>query len=115
MAVDLDAVEINIREEPIAFSLLNMRTWFWWRPKRFRVQYKVPAHEQYEVSECYGIPQYNQETERFECILLTTFKRSTKDGAKLNSFLIDLACPSSIESVAFGLAVQVKHGMTVRL
>jgi len=115
MAVDLDVVEINVKEEAVPFSLLDVRTWFWWRPKRFRVQYKIPEKEQYEVSECYGIPQYNPETDRFECILLTTFKRSTKEGVKLNSFLIDLTCPSSAEAIAFGLAVQVKHGMTVRL
>jgi hypothetical protein len=114
MTVDLNVIELNIVEEFIAFSWLDIRTWFWWRPKRFRVQFRIPATEPYEVSECYGIPQLTRK-DRFECTLLTTFMASEKRVAKMNSFIIDLPCPSSADVIAFSLAVQVKHGITVHL
>jgi hypothetical protein len=113
--VNLNLIDISIQEHDFPFSLFDLRTWFWWKYRRFRVTFTIPATEGYEVSECFGIPQVNPSHGYFECLLLIHFKESPKKTQKINSFFVPFSCPSHLSQVTFNLAVQVKHPVHVSL
>ena len=115
MPVSLEHVECSVSEDERTFSVFDYRSWFWWKYRRFKVSFAIPAKEPFEVAECFGIPPKLKSDGSFECTLLTTFKESTKRAPKRNSFYIDIACPTSAGEIVFTLAVQVKHSVHVSL
>jgi len=115
MTVDLERVEYSVNEEPMVFSLLNYRTWLWWKYRKFKVSFVVPAKDPFKVAECFSIPPTIGQDDVLQCILLTTFAESKQKTAKKNSFYIELECPAYITEIVFKLAVQVKHSVHVSL
>ena len=113
--VNLETIEVAIHEVGVTFSLFDIRTWFWGNFRRFKITFRIPAEERYEVADCYAIPQLEKHEHKFECVLLTTFKPSVKKIIKVNFFTVEFNCPQSLMELTFSLAVQVKHAVIVSL
>ena len=113
--VNLNLVETAIVEKAVYFSLFDPRTWPNWWKRGFLVTFTVPAHERYEVSECFAFPQENPTHRHFECLLLINFKESTRNMQKKIPFYVEFPCPSHLSQITFNLAVQVKHPVHVSL
>ena len=111
----MSLIDTAIVEADPYFSLFDPRTWFRWNRRTFRVTFTIPASQNYEVSQCYGIPQLNPTRRDFECLLLIYFEESKKPTQKITSFYVEFSCPLQLSQVTFNLAVPVKQALYVSL